>query len=472
MLRFADDPVEKNGSMSPSDRPLIAIIGGGASGTLLAWNLRRLHVQARIIVIDPAERPAVGLAYSTLSPCHFLNVPAGGMSADPDNPEHFLRWLRAHHDPDVTPGQFMPRAVFGQYLSSLWAEARPEWRQISVLSCQRVAGRLELALGDGERLQADQVVLATGNFGPAPVAKVDPDLALSGQYHPSGWDNRFYDRIAPDAAVVLIGTGLTSLDVLMRLRENGHRGRVVALSRHGWCPERHAPSAPAKTDIIPPETPATARAYFRAFRDSLAKGTGWRSVVDALRPRINPLWQALDLAEKKRFRRHLQRRWDIVRHRIAPEVADFMVAELENGTLDCRRGQVNHLGLEAGQVKVQARDRTGPFTLSADHVVNCTGPSRAYRQMADTLPHALLADGMVRETALGGLHCREDGALTDAAGWCSGDLFALGPMRWGTLFETTAIPEIRRQAADLAVLLKERCGRNVREASCETVLPG
>lgn len=458
--------------MSPSDRPLIAIIGGGASGTLLAWNLRRQHVHARIIVIDPAERPAVGLAYSTLSPCHFLNVPAGGMSADPDDPEHFLRWLRVHHDPDVTSGQFMPRAVFGRYLSGLWADARPEWRQTRVLSCHRIEGGLELTLEDGDVLQADQVVLATGNFGPAPVARVTPELTRSGRYHPSGWDNGFYDTIAPEDAVVLIGTGLTSLDVLMRLRENGHAGTIVALSRHGWCPERHAPSVPAERDVIPVGTPATARAYFRAFRDSLAKGTGWRSAVDALRPRINPLWQALDLVEKKRFRRHLQRRWDIVRHRIAPGVADIMVAELENGTLDCRRGQVTHLGLEAGQVVVQARAGAEAFTLSADHVVNCTGPSRAYRQMPDTLPHALLTAGMVRETALGGLHCREDGALTDAAGQCAGDLFALGPMRWGTLFETTAIPEIRRQAADLAALLKEQCGHDVREAPCDVALPG
>ncbi|MBS1102482.1 FAD-dependent oxidoreductase [Gluconobacter sp. Dm-62] len=458
--------------MSPSDRPLIAIIGGGASGTLLAWNLSRLQAQARVVVIDPADRPAVGLAYSTLSPCHFLNVPAAGMSADANDPEHFLRWLRVHHDPEVTPAQFMPRAVFGQYLSSLWAEMRPEWRQTRVLSYQRVAGRLELALGDGDILRADQVVLATGNFGPAPVAPVTPALVSSGRYHPSGWDNGFYDAITPEESVILIGTGLTSLDVLMRLRENGHRGNVVALSRHGWCPERHASSVPAKTEIIPVGTPATARAYFRAFRDSLADGTDWRSAVDALRPRINPLWQALDLAEKKRFRRHLQRRWDIVRHRIAPEVADFMVAELESGTLDCRRGQVTRLRLHDGQVRLEARTKAGLFALSADHVVNCTGPSRAYRQMQDALPRRLLEDGEVRETALGGLHCLEDGSLTDASGHCSGDLFAIGPMRWGTLFETTAIPEIRKQAADLAVLLRDRCIRDVREASCKTALPG
>lgn len=458
--------------MSLSDRPLIAIIGGGASGTLLAWNLRRLHVAARIVIIDPAERPAVGLAYSTLSPCHFLNVPAGGMSAVADDPGHFLRWVQAHHDPEAMPGQFMPRAVFGQYLTMLWAEACPEWRQTAVLSCQRVAGGLELRLEDGSDLRADQVVLATGNFGPAPVAPVTTELALSGRYHPSGWENGFYERIAPDASVVLIGTGLTSLDVLMRLRENGHRGRVVALSRHGWCPERHAPSAPAETDIIPAGTSATARAYFRAFRRSLAAGVGWRSAVDALRPRINPLWQALDLVEKKRFRRHLQRRWDIVRHRVAPNVADFMAGELVNGTLECRRGQVTRLDLHEGQISLEARTKTGFFILSADHVVNCTGPSRAYRQMQNTLPRRLLEDGMVRETALGGLHCLEDGSLTDAAGHCSGDLFAIGPMRWGTLFETTAIPEIRQQAADLAAVLKDRCAGSIREAACETVLPG
>lgn len=458
--------------MSLSERPLIVIIGGGASGTLLAWNLHRLHAEARVVVVDPAERPAVGLAYSTLSPCHFLNVPVAGMSADSDDPEHFLRWLHLHHDPNVTPGQFMPRAVYGQYLSSLWAEACPEWRQTRVISCHRIAGYLELGLEDGGVLHADKVVLATGNFGPAPVARVKPELASSGRYHPSGWDNGFYDRVAPDAAVVLIGTGLTSLDVLMRLRENGHRGQVVALSRHGWCPERHAPSISAKTDIIPAGTPATARAYFRAFRNRLAEDISWRSAVDALRPRINPLWQSLGLAEKKRFRRHLQRRWDIVRHRVAPNVADFMVAELENGTLDCRRGQVTYLSLEGGQVVVHARGKAGTFALSADHVVNCTGPSRAYRQMPETLPHALLEAGMVRETALGGLHCREDGALTDAGGRCFGDLFALGPMRWGTLFETTAMPEIRRQTADLAALLKEWCGHDIREAPCDVVLPG
>jgi uncharacterized NAD(P)/FAD-binding protein YdhS len=32
-------------------------------------------------------------------------------------------------------------------------------------------------------------------------------------------------------------------------------------------------------------------------------------------------------------------------------------------------------------------------------------------------------------------------------------VFALGPLRFGTLFETTAMPEVRTQARDLALTL-------------------
>ncbi|GBR71205.1 FAD/NAD(P)-binding protein [Gluconobacter kanchanaburiensis] len=442
--------------MDHPPRPLIAIIGGGASGTLLAWALWQLEAGSRIIILDPSPRPAVGLAYSTLSPGHFLNVPVRSMSADVRDPDHFLHWVREHHDPHLSPAAFVPRAVYGRYLSDLWRQMSPEWLQTTVLFCRRNGGKLELGLKTGEVIRADQVVLATGNFGPAAVAPVSQDLTKSGRYHPSGWDNDLSDRIAPDASVAMIGTGLTSLDVLMRLRETGHRGRVVALSRHGWCPESHAVTEPAQSPVIPASTPASVSAFFRAFRNSLAQGTEWRSAVDALRPQINLLWASLNLTEKKRFRRHLQRRWDIVRHRVAPEVANFLAIEQAQGTFLCRRGDVIRLGLRGETVELEARTPDGLAIVSAEHVVNCTGPSRAYRQMRDSLPRTLLEDGMARETAFGGLECHENGALVDGAGQIQEDLFAIGPMRWGMLVETTAIPEIRQQAWDLALLLETR----------------
>src|SRR5260370_38561788 len=77
----------------------IAIIGGGVSGTLTAFHLVRQGTPARVILIDQRPDFGLGLAYSTPSLRHLLNVPAGKTSALPDQPNHFLHWLRRNHDP-------------------------------------------------------------------------------------------------------------------------------------------------------------------------------------------------------------------------------------------------------------------------------------------------------------------------------------------------------------------------------------
>src|SRR6202162_3042283 len=97
----------------------IAIIGGGVSGTLTAFHLIRQRTPARVLLIDQRPGFGLGLAYSTPSLRHLLNVPAGKISALPDQPDHFLNWLRENHDPTATEKTFAPRAVFGRYIQSL-----------------------------------------------------------------------------------------------------------------------------------------------------------------------------------------------------------------------------------------------------------------------------------------------------------------------------------------------------------------
>ncbi len=63
----------------------------------------------------------------------------------------------------------------------------------------------------------------------------------------------------------------------------------------------------------------------------------------------------------------------------------------------------------------------------------------------------MLAQGAMVANPLGiGVRVAENGALIDAGGVASKRIFALGPARFGTLIETTAIPEIREQAHALA----------------------
>src|ERR1700756_5762111 len=99
------------------------IIGGGASGVLFAYHLLRLGRAAfRVTLIEQRPEIGRGLAYHTGNPDHLLNVRAANMSALPDDPDHFWRWLSAR-GPDFglcpDPFCFVPRRVYGDYIASL-----------------------------------------------------------------------------------------------------------------------------------------------------------------------------------------------------------------------------------------------------------------------------------------------------------------------------------------------------------------
>jgi uncharacterized NAD(P)/FAD-binding protein YdhS len=71
----------------------IAVIGGGASGTLTALHLLRAGVDGdpRVVVFEAeAGRRHRGVAYGTTDPRHLLNVRAQVMSAFPEEPGHFV----------------------------------------------------------------------------------------------------------------------------------------------------------------------------------------------------------------------------------------------------------------------------------------------------------------------------------------------------------------------------------------------
>src|SRR6202021_4074776 len=109
----------------------IAIIGGGVSRALTAFHLVRQEAQARVILIDQRPDFGLGLAYSTPSLRHLLNVPAGKISALPDQPGHFLNWLRKNHDPAASEKTFAQRAIFGRYIQFLLRSTSPLEQQIA-----------------------------------------------------------------------------------------------------------------------------------------------------------------------------------------------------------------------------------------------------------------------------------------------------------------------------------------------------
>ncbi len=436
-------------------------IGGGVSGALTAYHLNRKAADKRIIVVDPRPELGLGLAYSTPSLRHLLNVPAGKISALPQEPNHFINWLRKNFDMEATPATFAPRAVFGRYVQSLLASVHGvEQLRASVIDLHREGAGARLMFDNGVEVQADYVVLATGNFDPARLLGIEEAPVESGAYCHNAWSAATYANLPQDAPMTLIGTGLTGVDVVLRPRELGHRGTITAVSRHGIFPNRHATYTPSGRCAIPSETPPTCLAYMRALRGAIAAGVEWRAAVDSLRATTNDLWLVLPLVEQRRFRRHLQRRWDVVRHRMAAPIANIIEAELAARTLVVEEGHLLAVHSEGKGASVSYRAETEVKNILTARVINCTGPSMNYRRVNSPLLASLFAQGITTPGPLGGgLGSTRSGALIEARGKASEFLFNLGPGRLRTLLESIAIPEIRQQAVEVAAILAERIRR-------------
>lgn len=448
----------------------IVIIGSGCSGTLLATHLLSAPSSTqplRVFLIERTTRYARGLAYGTRNPAHLLNVPAAKMSAFPDAPEHFLRWLQ-QHDERVEAGTFVPRLSYGEYLQDVLDEARrnaPANISFELLHDEAVAVEFEaddkratVRLRDGEGIRADRVVLALGNFTPPDPFVAERKFYESARYIRDPWNNNALDAINADDSVLLIGTGLTMLDVVLSLRSFGHSGVIHALSRHGLLPQTHKAIAPRAPFALPEDSPLTMRRLLalvrRELREAEEAGDDWRAVVDSLRPATQKLWQTLSLAERKRFLRHVRHLWEVHRHRVAPAVAAAIDEARGTGQFSIHAGRIEAYDEnERGGIVVRfgSRRGSGAESLRVAHVINCTGPNTDFARVSDPLIESLRAGGWLCPDSLKlGVEVSDTGALIKACGTASEILYTLGPLRKARLWETTAVPEIRVQAATLA----------------------
>ena len=449
------------------ERPTIAIVGGGASGVLTALHLLRRRAPVRIVLVEDRPRIGRGLAYSTACDAHLLNVPAAGMSAYPDEPDHFVRWARTRC-PGVQPGSFLPRRLYGEYLE--WclddevaaARRRTPFTAVSgrVTGLATGPGGAGLRLAGGETFWASQVVLALGNSAaPAPATGRAPGAVRD------AWNGAAVHGVPAGRPVVLIGTGLTAVDTILSLEESGFDGPIHAVSRRGLLPRAHTAAPPegeATADEAAPggPPPVLARQLVAAIRADIrvaeALGRDWRAVVDGLRPRTQALWSALPEAEQARLHRHALRYWEVHRHRMAPEVAGRIERLRRSGRLRITAGRVLSVTAVSGGASVTVRPRGSrgagsEITLEAGAVIRCTGPHDRLDALGDPLLDGLFAEGDAVPGPLGlGLAVDADGRVLDRAGEPSDTLWAVGPLRRGALLETTAVPEIREQAAALS----------------------
>ena len=248
-------------------------------------------------------------------------------------PRRFPRLCARRRAFTPSPGDYLPRQVYGDYLRARFAEAcagapagvECVHHRARALQLRRGGdGRWFLWLDDGSAVRADDVVLALGNPPPASL----PELA------PLAGDERVIARSVEHrlpahrdiGSVLLVGSGLTMIDAALRLAAMRPRVRHIhVLSRHGWLPQ---PQATATSPADTARRGGCARQR-RADRrvDCSGRCATWRepctppTVTGAkcshwCARHLPTLWRSLDHAQRARFLRHVRALWDVHRHRV------------------------------------------------------------------------------------------------------------------------------------------------------------
>ena len=456
-------PLEWNHEL-PLDVDLI-VVGGGFSGLTTAMMVTAERPGTRIAIVERSPLGAPGIAFGACEPSHLLNVPAERMGALPDDAAGFLSWLSREVPGVYGEGDFVPRVLYGAYLNELVREricgrgANVRFVRGEVTRMRRAGGAVEAAVRSGRVVTARAAVLALGlPSGRAPWAGVDGGAPASTLVDDPWFEGAF--DVDADADILIIGSGLTAIDVVIALVRRAHRGHITVISRNGRFPLPHslagdAPHSFTRTELegSPGEVFATVRAVVAARQSA---NLGWAAVIDAVRPHATALWQAWSPRDRRQFLSRLRPLWEIHRHRVPGPVLDEIETLRASGRLSLVRGRLVRVGA-AGAVRARATlDVFGasPAQLDVARIYNCTGPARSVRESSDILVQDLLSNGIATSDSEGlGLRADASGRLVNASGRQDPRLVLVGALRRGELWESTAVPELREQARAAAQAL-------------------
>ncbi len=446
----------------------IAVIGAGFSGTMVAVNLaRKSEGKLRIALIERGGAPGCGVAYGTTDNHHLLNVRAAQMGAFPDRIGDFYEWLQRHPDvwkhakvTTLEPGSFVPRLVYGAYLQDILRQTQATFPTLETFHADitRIATSptgYELHSATETVATTPVVVLALGNFPPG-------DSSTNQTVNP--YAPEVYARLAEPGDVFLIGTGLTSLDLLVTMARTKAQGNIHLVSRGGLFPQVHHDVSPYPPFLDAENLPKTALSLLATVRREIRKakegGIAWQSVVDSLRPLNQKIWQSLPMPEQRKFLRRIRSYWDTHRHRCAADVMAARDKFIAEGRLIQHRGSFISMTDTPDGVAVtwKPSGAARTETITVHCAVSCTGPQSDCRKLDDPLVQDLLKSDLLAPDPLRiGADTTQTSALKNSKGETVPGLYTMGTWRKGKLYESVAVPELRGQAADLAdTIIAER----------------
>ena len=453
----------------------IAIIGNGFSGLMV---MRHLvdggDSDLTISVFEKQHEPGRGISYSPQSEKVLLNVVAAKMSAFPDKPNHFVQWLSKqpqflNDDLELLANSYISRSLFGDYLQELWNEtvrlATTKKIQIERFNSEVIDLTLladsVIIHTEKNTYKAEKIILATGNQLPGNPKTITRNFIQSDRYFQNPW-NYSLNQVDPKKPIFILGNGLTMVDTVMQLREQQLTNQIISLSPHGFhiLPHRNfSYTLPDWISELPPSPTLLqlVTAINKQFKALHKHGISGEPLIDSLRPHTQRFWRGFSYSEKVRFMRNFRHLWGLARHRLPFVTYDIIQKERINGSLSIISGNIISAQPAENGIEIIYFDKSikSNQTILAEVLINCTGPESDISKTNASLLQNCFSKGYIQQDELKlGISTNIDTFQTiHSTGNENKQLFALGSLLRGELWESTAVNEIRLQAKNLAAAI-------------------
>jgi uncharacterized NAD(P)/FAD-binding protein YdhS len=459
----------------------IGIVGFGFSGTMAAVQLiQKCQGPFEIVIVSEGKSLNKGVAFNPYSKQHLLNVATEKMSAFPDRSEHFLEWVMKlpeykNIDKDIIAKSFLPRYLYGEYLCNIWSKAsllaqdkkiRVQLIEAKVTDIQQENDLIHLETSAGKVVFCHDLILSCGNQLPRnPPIGNSSFYSSTSHYFKNPWELKSVTGVPTYLPVLIIGNGLTMVDTLLGLLENGFPEKIISVSPHGYnlLPHRHngIVHKAVQDEIRPGMALLELLSIINKHRKMIRKlGVSAEPIIDALRSNTHTIWQRLSDKEKLVFMKRLRHLWGVARHRVPLHIHDRIMDLRLNGKFQVYAGRIGNMVDGGNFVRVEIFDNKQKVVRKFDvsRVINCTGPESDIMQMEDSFLKKGMQKGYWRQDFLKlGIKATWPGMqVIGTDGKPNLNIYTLGSSLRGELWESTAVRELREQASMLADLLKEK----------------
>ena len=443
------------------DKNKLVIIGDGFAAAVTAIHLLRKGVAADSLTIIGSGTLGKGNAYGCVSPFFRLNVREDLPIVFSEDPLHFARWAESNIDDaeaKTSAGFFYRRADFGRYISELiTAEEgfdKIQRIQSNVSTLKQAQGLWRLETADGDMIDAEKVIIATGNSPPTWPCPTKTELGgpASSRLIENPWTGQYLAAIQAEEHIVLIGGGLTALDAIYALAKQGHRGLITIVGPRALFPPTQAPWIRQKQPNWPQKlSPAK---LIRFMRDYLppqpTTSTEWQSAWEELRPNLNTIWQQFTPHQRQMVFRRLGWLWSLYRFRASPQTIEAHDLLKANHQIQFIVGRAKQVECTECAITVQLSNGQ---RIDADRIINCTGAG------TDVFLNQLVANAIAIPDPLGAaiaVNTNLNVIKPNQQTW--NNLWMLGPATMGSLGDVIAASAISKQAEGLAKQIQAKAG--------------